>query len=413
MRNILLFALLAGTLLLYSCGTANRAAYNSSNFINGIYYTPDSQETERLAKVESEAEQLKGETKKMFGTTQQYSFDSKAGVETILVGDTNVVNINYNPSITYTITDNDESILARLEKYDTPVYTVNIEWDNYSWNKWHRPYPYWSAGFGWYNPYWGPSYAWWGPDFGYQWYDPWYYGYGYYNPYSYRYGWYDPWYYYGYAGWYDPWWDPFYCHPTYYPGIPPVAPPHNPMPARDVYYGKRDGGAGSYNNIASASNNRGGSYIRRDASINQVRGNRPHSGIENAAQASASNKQGSVYRRGGNTTKGEAVYNNAAANKGHHASARPGNSTGQSNGSMYRRSAVQPNNEAKTSQRSSNTSASYYRGADNTAQGRATGSSSYNRGTSSATYNGSTRSNVRVSAGGGGSSSGGGSAYRR
>lgn len=102
--------------------------------------------------------------------------------------------------------------------YDTMVdgddfeYTSRMSrWDGY-YNPWFyssyrwRAYPYWRAGWGFYDP----------------WYDPWYYGYaGFYDPwysswYGGYYGFYDPWYnpwYYGYSGWYGSYYRGWYSYP--------------------------------------------------------------------------------------------------------------------------------------------------------------------------------------------------------
>ena len=87
--------------------------------------------------------------------------------------------------------------------YDTMVdgddfeYTSRMSrWDGF-YNPWFyssyrwRAYPYWRAGWGFYDP----------------WYDPWYYGYaGFYDP------WYNPWYY-GYNGWYGSYYRGWYNYP--------------------------------------------------------------------------------------------------------------------------------------------------------------------------------------------------------
>lgn len=87
--------------------------------------------------------------------------------------------------------------------YDTMVdgddfeYTSRMSrWDGF-YNPWFyssyrwRAYPYWRAGWGFYDP----------------WYDPWYYGYtGFYDP------WYNPWYY-GYSGWYGSYYGGWYNYP--------------------------------------------------------------------------------------------------------------------------------------------------------------------------------------------------------
>ena len=89
------------------------------------------------------------------------------------------------------IDDDDYRYTQRMSRWDgyyDPWFYTSRHW---------RSYPYWRAGWGWYNP-WYYGYA------GYYdpWYDPWYAGYGY--PYAYGYygyGWGSPYYYSRYYGW--------------------------------------------------------------------------------------------------------------------------------------------------------------------------------------------------------------------
>lgn len=89
------------------------------------------------------------------------------------------------------IDDDDYRYTQRMSRWDgyyDPWFYTSRRW---------RSYPYWRAGWGWYNP-WYYGYA------GYYdpWYDPWYAGYGY--PYAYGYygyGWGSPYYYSRYYGW--------------------------------------------------------------------------------------------------------------------------------------------------------------------------------------------------------------------
>lgn len=362
MRNNILFMLIAGSLFFMSCATANRASYSSQGFTNGIYYKPNEQQANRLAQAREDLSDLKGQTNKALNSSSKSTFDSRTGVETIYIGDTNAITIDYNPYKTYLLTDDMESYLARAEKYDSPLYTVNIDMGVRFYDGWYRPY--WSTyGYGWHNPYWGPYYSWWGPSYHYGhyygWYDPWYYG------------WYDPWYYgyYGY-GWYDPWWGPGY-YPPYGPGFYPI-PPHHHGPSRDIYYGKRENGGAS----PSYGGRGGGSYTRRDATMNPVRGNNSNNGnITTSATppqgAGNRNTGGSAYRRSANPK----VKENATV-------------TGTNN-----------------RQNSNSQHSSYGR----SSQTRSSSSSSYNRGNSSG-YNssGSYRSNSSS-----GSGRSGGSSYRR
>lgn len=355
MRNNILFMLIAGSIFLISCGTANRASYSSQSFVNGIYYQPNEQDTKRLAEAKSDLKNLKEETGRALGQTSTSTFDSKTGVETIYIGDTNAITIDYNPYKTYLLTDDMQSYQARKEKYDSPLYTVNIDMGATYYDGWYRPY--WSSfGYGWHNPYWGPYYSWWGPSYHYGryygWYDPWYYGYG----------WYDPWYYgyYGY-GWYDPWWGPgFYpgYYPGYGPGFYPSVPPHH-GPSRDVYYGKRESGSSAPNNVRRREN---GGNMTTSATAPSGSGN--------------NTRRGSMYRR---SAAPDGKENSSATNPGY----RQNSNSNNSQRSAYSRgSQTQRNNSSAPAYNRSNSSgynnAGSYRSTGSSGGGRS-GGSSYRR----------------------------------
>ena len=223
MKNNILLALLACSMFMFACGTMTRTAQNTQpGFVNSIYYTQDQAEELAYNQSQEDLKEIQNETTSFLDGNKQ----------TIYVGDTNVVTIDYNPEYTYSIVDDQESYEARLRKFDSPVYTVNIEWDQnnyYDWHNWNRWYTH--SHWGWYNPWYRYS----------SWRNPWYCGYGY----GYGYGWYDPWYYsYGYGyGWYDPWWG----H-----GWAPAPFPNHSQPHRDIYYGHRNS-APSYNSTAGRS----------------------------------------------------------------------------------------------------------------------------------------------------------------
>lgn len=393
MKNSTLFILLAGTLILFSCGTTNRTSYATSEFRNGIYYTPDQQDEQTYVQSKTELNKLQSATAQSLNNTSKgNSYNSQTNVETIFVGDTNAINIDYDPRITYSIVDDDESYESRLRKFDSPTYTINIEWNdpwyNPWWGTWYRPY--WSTwGTAWYNPWWGNYYSWWGPS-----YSPWY----------------------GWGGWYDPWWGPSWGPSWYYPwGSPGYYPPHHHSGhGRDVYYGRREGGS-SYNTSGHRGANSGGSYTRREPNMSHIRGNNGTYIQGGNTQNRPANTGGSVYRRGGSSSQNGAIYNNSAANAGNHGiSVRP-NQSGSSNsqGSMYRRSSTTNTRQTATSSTkhennntgTTNRSGSSYRN-----------NSSYNRSSgNTSTYNSSSssRNSSGVSSGSSGGSRSGGSSYRR
>ncbi|MBQ3522323.1 MAG: hypothetical protein IJA38_05765 [Bacteroidales bacterium] len=423
MKNNILFALLVSSVLMFSCGTMSRTAQSSpSGFSNSIYYTPDQKVLSAQRESEEELSQLRNETSRYLDRrSENINYTSKGATQTIFVGDTNVVDIDYNPNYTYSIMDDDESYEARLRKFDSPVYTINIEWNDpyYSdWDFWYRPY--WAtAGTAWYNPWWGGYYSWYGPSWGWHswhghhWHNPWYCG-----------GWYDPWY--GGFGWYDPWWGPSWGHPHYGPGWAPAPfPPHH-QPHRDVYYGRRESGP-SYNpTMQQGSGNirRGSSYTRRDPNISQIRGNSNTKGTSVSNSASATGNSGrssSAYRRGGNSIYNGAVYNNAAANAGNRQNGqtvRPGNSNSSSQPSMYRRSSTKNTRSSASTSTSSNREQYQNSNRSSSANGSYSRSSSSNYNRSSSSSYGSGSSSTRSSSSSSSSSqssgrSGGGSSYRR
>lgn len=345
MKNNILLVSLACSLILFSCGTLTRTAQNTQpGFVNSIYFTPD--QAEELAYNQSKAElaQMQNETTSFLNGRKQ----------TIYVGDTNVVDIAYNPNLTYSIVDDDESYEARLRKFDSPVYTVNIEMDNHYSYIWHNPW--FRHGYGWYDPWYATS--WYSPYHG--WCNPWHYGHSF--------GWYDPWYttswYSPYYGWYDPW---HYSHVWY-----PAPFPNHSQPHRDIYYGHR-GSSPSYN----ANTGRGGSsYNRNMANVSQIRGN------------------------------GTRQQNTVKASNSQPASSRP------SQGSMYRRSASQ--NTRSSASSSSQQNVEYRSGSHNQNSNSHYRNTNYNRGNSSNSYGSAP---VRSSGGSSGSYSnqrtGSGSSYRR
>ncbi len=357
MKNRNLFILMAAVLPLISCGTAGHSAfYGGSQFRNSVYYTPSNHEYAQVQQPEPEQVQT--------GSGQQYAYDVQSNTRTVHVGETNEVNINYEPGVTYVIADDEESYEARLRKFDSPTYNINIEfvepsyWWNVHWG-WYRPYGVaWRSA--WYSPWWDRYYSWYGPSLFY-WHDPWYTG-----PY---WAWYNP--------WIDPWWGPVHRpghhHPPHWPGYGPGH--SHGRPVRDIYYGKRNTNStyrdlgrgsvttGSHNNVFGKPNT--GSVTRRPS----VGTTPPNGGNANTVvKGNSQQKEQQQYRR---VTKSK--------------------SSGETN--------------VKSSNGNSNRNSSYSRS-----------SNSYNRSTSSYS-NSSSRSSYGTSGGSGGSggsrSSGGGSSYRR
>ncbi len=426
MKNTNLFLYIAGVFTLISCGTASHASYSDSKYQNGIYYTPDAAAAYAEAESRKELDNLQGRTKNSFNSsTQRSDFNNKTGVETIYVGDTNLVNISYDPNITYSIVDDDESYEARLRKFDSPTYTVNINLDNnyYPWWDinfgWYRPYGI-TWGTGWYNPWWGPYYSWYGPRWWNSWYGP---GWGnsWYGP-GWGWGW-NNWY--AWNGWYDPWYNPWHGHwNDHWQGHWPA-----PGPRRDVYYGRRENVSPNGRPVNGRPGvNTGGSYTRRDPNINQIRGNNNNYTGRNPNNTQSVNTGGSIYRRGGSQNHNGAIFNNGASNSGQQNSSGqnyrpPVNSNGgNSQGSMYRRSATKSSSTTYSNSASDRRNNETYRNQSNYNRNNYNSNSSYNRSNynrSQNTVNSGSSSSYRSNSSGGntsgssGTTNSGGSSYRR
>lgn len=355
MKNYTLFTLLAGTYFLVSCGTYNKAS-NSQAYQNGIYYNYDENAARSTSySNQAEATGLQAKTYRALNESNttstasrrdQVSSSSSNGTQTIYVGDTNQVNIQYDPNVTYSIMDDDESYEARLKKFDSPTYTVNISFGGFWEDPWYSPWwggyydrwyrPNWITwGTGWYNPYYGYYYSWMGPrwNIGYSWYNGWYAG---------VYGWNDPW----YGGWYGGWYDPWYYGGIYNPWYHDHHWGHNGgwypgnRRGRDVYYGKRESYP-SYNNMGNGYRpQNGGQYgsnasmgsVTRRPQMNTVRDkNGYNNGIysgnnirDERPNSNAPVRGNTTYTRGGNTT----------GNQGNQSNGNIYNGTGQNNGNV-------------------------------------------------------------------------------
>ena len=293
MKNSNLLLLMAAVFALASCGTYTQSAQRGgAQFRNGIYYAQNSGAPAAAAQ-QQYLEQLQEKTDEALQDVQSHSYDASTNTMTVKVGDNNVVDIDYNPSITYQIVDDQESYEERLRKFDSPTYTINIEMDSYPmWNgyySWYRPswrwYSSWSSR--WYSPWYSPWYS--------SWYSPWYadYAWGYYDPF------YDPFYspMWGYHYVYHPVYYPVHrpvhkpAHkpaqkPGYYPGYGPGAPSHG----KDIHYGKRKDSP-SYQNVrkgnpGSVAN---GSAAQKPASGSVTR--KPQN-VQNKSNGTGQNKQG-------------------------------------------------------------------------------------------------------------------------
>lgn len=359
MKNTTLFVSALGLLTLTACGSSYVASQSASGYTNSIYSKGGTNSMESIRNDRNLAN-LKEKTSETI-------YDSKNNTQTIFVGDTNVVDVSYNPNYTYAIVDDDESYESRLKKFDSPTYTINIEFDN-DWYDWYD--------YAWYNPWYNPWYYYPGWSFTWRtswyWHSPfWYDSYWYWN-----YPWYYPPYYYGF-GYYDPWW----------PGYAPLPPHHNYWrpPYHDsgrnpVYYGRRENTPTYKATANKTAGQGGGSYIRRDPSMNAIRGNAAMSTTNKTGSTLSTpvNSGGSSYRRvpanGASTSSSlghtGVRYNNSAINSG---SGKPANMNTNPTGSMYRRA-------SSTTKSTGSTSSNYsYSSGRNNSSSYSTGNSSYNR----------------------------------
>lgn len=419
MKNSNLFLLMAALFALISCGTANRSAYYSgTQFRNSIYYTPDDN-SQAYAQEQQYLQQLQERTTEAAEKSvpqQQYNTASK-DTKTVYVGENNQVDITYEPGTTYSIVDDRESYEARLRKFDSPFYTINIDF--------YDPYTWWDYRYGWYTPYGGRWYANWS----HPWYRSWW---SWHSPhwnlhFSYNWGWYDP--------FYDPWWGPGYWpgywhghwaghwpgywpgygpgywpgywpgyrpgyHPGHHPGHHPGGGPGaRPDHRRDVYYGKRTssptynagrGNTPSGSNVAGRPNS--GSVTRRSANATRINGGTRQPQM-NVAPAERNEKvQNSTAQYGGNNQ-----YRRVA----------PGQQTKSSANTVKNSSSSKGKADVTYSRGNSNSSrsSSYTRSSSSNNNSSYTRSSSSSQNRSSYSSGGATRSS--------GSSSSSGSSYRR
>ena len=250
----------------------------------------------------------------------------------------------------------EESYEAKLHKFDSPTYTIELNltpwYPTYywRWNRWYlSPYAYTSI-------YWDWSWR------------PYYYDYlGYYNPYRYSYRYYYP---YRYSHYWD-WHRPYYTYHHHKP---------NHRPGRDVYYTRRGGMSGPTPSYRAGSSNRSNRTVYRPSSSRprQATSSRDN----NPTRRATVSRSGSQPRQATTSRKANVRYNS---------SARPvSRSQSQANRTGYSRSA--------TNNRSSNTGRVYY---NNGPSQRTQPGVRYNERNTSSQHSGVSRS------------SGGGSSTRR
>ena len=337
MKNNNLFILMAAVFALISCGTANRSAYyNGSQLRNSIYYAPDNSAQQEYVQQQQYLQNLQERTAEAMDKSDG-NFVSNTATKTIYVGENNEVTIPYSPGTTYSIVDDPESYEARLRKFDSPVYTINIDFDlcdSYPWYDWRYNWRYdWRYNwyYGWNSPWYSSWYWWHTPGWNWSWmYDPWW-GHAYWP---------------GYWPVHRPVWHPgHHGAPGYHPGGGPGAKPGH---GRDVYYGKRNSSptytgnrnnpAGGNHGIAGKPNT--GSVTRRPSMATQIKGQgtrnpqmtvQENNGDKRAPGNSMQQNGNNSYRRvapkknGTSYTKGNSQQHNSY-NSGNRSSYSSGNS---------------------------------------------------------------------------------------
>ena len=371
MKNSNLFLLMAAVFALASCGTyTHTAQQGGAQFRNSIYYTPGNTNSQEYIQEQQYIAKLQEKTGEAMQNGQTQTYDASTNTMTVQVGDNNVVDIEYNPNVTYQIVDDQESYEARLRKFDSPTYTINIEmatspWWGYDWRStWYgRHYSLYRPLRGWYGSWYSPwYYPWYGA-----WNSPWYadYAWGFYDPF------YDP--------FYNPWWNHYYGpgfyypswhlgyypghhyphHPGLHPGHGPGAPSHGH--GKDVHYGKRNdtpsykdvrkGNSGTMASGAAAHKPTTGSVTRRPQSATQDKN-------INATQ----NKQGSVNNNPDKkqTTTTNRNHNSNSSNKGSYTRTTSSQQT-RSNSSSYSQSSGYSGGRSSGATHSSGGGSSYRR----------------------------------------------------
>lgn len=364
MKNQIIVLFVFG-LIISSCGTTTQ--YVSSSYEDPIYYNPGrNQQITIIDATNDELTILKKKTR-----------ESAASIN-----DNNIQNVIYMDSEDSLIVANDESYEEILCKFDSPVYVINVNvvdgwFGNDYWN-----YPYWS--FGYYNPWafrghgygyynglyggWNSPYYWNSP-----FYNPWYGGYnGYYGGF---YGSYYGGYYGGYSGYYDPWF--YQSWPGYYQYG------NNNYNKRDNYYGRRVTDGDGIHRGGS-----GGSYVRREANVEQIRGNYSDKRTESAT----SGRSQSTYRRNpvsgssGVVHNTDVVRNNSSTNTNPGSTYQRGNTTYQRGNTTYQRGNTTYRQSAGTGTRESTTRESSSRTSNTPVYRKSTQSTGNNRETVNRSY---------------------------
>ena len=232
---------------------------------------------------------------------------------------------------TIQVVDEEESYEAKLHKFDSPTYNIELNltpwYPSYywRWNSWClSPYVYTSI-------YWDWS---WRP---YYYYDYW----GYYNPYRYSYRYYYPYRYSHYWDWHRPYYTYYHHKPSHRPG-------------RDVYYTRRGGMSGPTPSHRVGSSNRSNRTVYRSSSSRprQATSSRDNSPTRRAtvSRSSSSSRNATVSRSGSQPRQ---TTTSRKTNVRYNSSARPvSRSQSQADRTGYSRST--------TNNRSSNTGRTYY-----------------------------------------------------
>lgn len=272
--------LLSFGVILVSCGVTNH--YTSSSYDDPIYYNAKEMHEVTLNPATSDKLIiLQGETRNALN--QSVKEDETEFIVTD-VQDTTLSS------------DSEESYEDRLCKFDSPFYVINLTFTQGWGDAWDYPWyfnyynPWYFRHFG-YSPFYSPFYA--------PWYSPYYSSW--YGPYYGMFGWWDPWY---YGGLYGGYWGGYWGDPYWYHGGDNYN-HHGGNNERAIIYGRRND---SNNGRPSGRNeiNSGGSYLRRDANVTQVRGNDRFS---NRSENVSTNRSQSLYRRDPATGVSGAVYN--------------------------------------------------------------------------------------------------------
>ena len=310
MKNISVSILVAVSLALVSCGTGTYSANGNGGYMNSIYYTssdavPGASEqvsptTYTTVSSGQNVNQLKTRTTAILNSNSNVFASQTGYTDTIFVGDENIVNVEYNPQTTYVIADDDESYEARLRKFDSPTYTVNVvidPWDLAWYNPfaWNWNYHYYGYRYGYHSAiYWNDWWSWrWG------WHDPWGYGWNYWDR------WYYPYSYYSWGwGWHDPWYyRPYYSYPYRHHGW------HRPGHHYNDY--------GRYYTRRGGVNGRGGVNMGRATGITP-RNNAGHRAVGSSYRRTPtvgnvrSNSRGTISRNNATTNRNVAPHRNAA-----------------------------------------------------------------------------------------------------